>query len=53
METVVVVLMILVSFNLLQAVDCRCDSRVSLFVCRTDVAACHRAVENPDCRLVI
>ena len=55
METVVVVLMILVSFNiLLKLTYCKLWTvGVSLFVCRTDVAACHRAVENPDCRLVI
>ena len=59
METVVVVLMILVSFNfLLKLTYCKLwtvgvIAVSALFVCRTDVAACHRAVENPDCRLVI
>lgn len=58
MDTVVLVLMLLIAFNFLlkqtfwKTVGSRHHSHCCRPVCRTDVAVCHRAIENTDCRLL-
>ena len=57
MDTVVLVLMLLIAFNVSAETDflengrSRHHSHCCRPVCRTDVAVCHRAIENTDCRL--